>query len=363
VRARLRIAGAAFVAALAAVGCGLGVSGGAGAAAPADASSDAPGAMDARDARPPGDGPTTLEAGCGDVGTDPQNCGACGHSCLGGACTTGACQPSMLASGMQGVCAIAVAGSLLYYAVNDSGEIGKLDLASGAVTSLVSTGDAPNDIAVASDRVFWTDTVGVGYFLLSNPSQPATQGLSGGARAIALTSTSEYVITPGALYDFDRTLGINAQASISGGQATVAVDANYAYWVSGAIFRATLGYAMGSLLVSGESPAMIAVDGTGIYWSDFNVVGHAALDGSSSGPLTQNEGEAVSVAIDGSFVYWADRMNSTIRRIPKGGGAPTTLVANVAQASQPAMPRLLAFDATAIYFASSGGGKISRLAK
>jgi hypothetical protein len=44
-----------------------------------------------------------LEAGaqdsttCTNVDTDPANCGRCGHSCEGGACAAGACQPFLLA--------------------------------------------------------------------------------------------------------------------------------------------------------------------------------------------------------------------------------------------------------------------------
>jgi len=39
--------------------------------------------------------------GCGgaDVSTDPANCGACGHDCLGGDCLGGMCQPLVLFTG------------------------------------------------------------------------------------------------------------------------------------------------------------------------------------------------------------------------------------------------------------------------
>src|SRR5215472_1277771 len=33
-----------------------------------------------------------------DFNTDALNCGRCGHSCLGGACTAGACQPLVVSS-------------------------------------------------------------------------------------------------------------------------------------------------------------------------------------------------------------------------------------------------------------------------
>ncbi|HXI57557.1 MAG TPA: hypothetical protein VNO55_15930 [Polyangia bacterium] len=54
------------------------------------------------------------EAGCSaDIATSPTNCGACGHSCGGGTCDRGACQPSVI----PGVLAssIAVDASRLYF--------------------------------------------------------------------------------------------------------------------------------------------------------------------------------------------------------------------------------------------------------
>jgi hypothetical protein len=37
------------------------------------------------------------EGGCGDTQTSPDDCGTCGHSCLGGACVGGQCQPALIA--------------------------------------------------------------------------------------------------------------------------------------------------------------------------------------------------------------------------------------------------------------------------
>ena len=43
---------------------------------------------------------TTQGATCGDAfvfpPNDPNNCGRCGHSCLGGMCTMGVCQPAVI---------------------------------------------------------------------------------------------------------------------------------------------------------------------------------------------------------------------------------------------------------------------------
>ncbi|GEM_PF-6117968 len=46
---------------------------------------------------PPSDATDTHDACAADTKFDPQNCGYCGHDCLGGACNDSKCQPSLLA--------------------------------------------------------------------------------------------------------------------------------------------------------------------------------------------------------------------------------------------------------------------------
>jgi hypothetical protein len=40
----------------------------------------------------------SCDGSCTDTNTDPNNCGACGHNCLGGACVAGQCQPVILSA-------------------------------------------------------------------------------------------------------------------------------------------------------------------------------------------------------------------------------------------------------------------------
>jgi hypothetical protein len=57
---------------------------------------DVLGVEDRSYAGPAGSGGGGGAGGCDNTDDDPQNCGACGHDCLGGECVDGACQPVLI---------------------------------------------------------------------------------------------------------------------------------------------------------------------------------------------------------------------------------------------------------------------------
>src|ERR1700722_18381747 len=103
-----------LVASIAASGCNV-VIGLSDVPVPADANVEA-GASEITDAGSPTDAmdatvANTSDAGeastaeaspCGDTQGSPSNCGRCGHDCLGGACSMGACQPIALVASDSG---------------------------------------------------------------------------------------------------------------------------------------------------------------------------------------------------------------------------------------------------------------------
>ena len=93
---------------------------------------------------------------------DPQNCGACGHDCLGAACTYGVCAPETLAEVSNRSAAIAVDGEDIVFATSgaltSSGGIYRIPAAGGELeTEYRGLGDAPS-LAVTPDRIAVADT-------------------------------------------------------------------------------------------------------------------------------------------------------------------------------------------------------------
>lgn len=109
---------------------------------PADASADAPPA----------------DAGCdADVATDPANCGACGHGCLGGTCDAGVCQPFLVTTGTN-VVALASDGANLYLRSTTDIRSCPVGGCSGGGTFVASVGSsAIRRVRVTATDLLWND--------------------------------------------------------------------------------------------------------------------------------------------------------------------------------------------------------------
>jgi hypothetical protein len=105
------------------------------------------------------------------------------------------------------------------------------------------------------------------------------------------------------------------------------------------------------LTQSGVSPSRIAIDATHIYWTDYNDKSVRSVP-KAGGPdqlLAQEVGATWYVATDGVHAYYSMSSGSAgaIRRVPVGGGAAQTVVANVTG------PQGIDVDATDVYFTTT----------
>jgi len=289
------------------------------------------------------------------VSTSPAHCGACGHSCLGGACVAGKCQPFQLASASF-PSGLAVDATHVYFtfpsvpAIQRVQRDGKCtpvapcpqDFAGSGVGDPLLKIRGPSAIVSDGVNVWWTNQAigNIGRRAAALPPGPIINfgpavstlpgylALAGGkiwwTTGFANTDPSAHVRK--ADLDGSNVTTVASYASPATtfyGEGGIAADATHVYWASekSGMFRAALG----------DAPC---VEGTS-----------CAQFGSASGPF--------GVAVDATFVYWTEPGSGTVKRAPKGGGQSIAIAVNQAK------PRAIAVLGTFVYW-FDGDGAIRR---
>lgn len=95
-------------------------------------------------------------AACGDSKSDPHHCGRCGHSCLGGMCREGACQPSAVQSGISPF-SVGVDATRIFWSEPFAGRVAQINKDLTGLVDLSLGGQrAPISLVVDSDNVYFT---------------------------------------------------------------------------------------------------------------------------------------------------------------------------------------------------------------
>jgi hypothetical protein len=265
---------------------------------------------------------------CGDLGNDPSNCGVCGHSCLGGACVAGACQPVRLASAGS-VGGIALDDGFVYYA--ETNTISRVPIAGGEPKVLVTL---PGQLALATLAI----DAGHLYFAYDDGATPtiARAPIDGGAPEDL--GASCYVISAFAVRG--GTLTFTCDDAIStcpatgcGGKART-LDAHLA----GSYERASLTTTTALALAIGHADA--AAPSLHVY----------ALDGTTScatpfgDPRQRVSPETAAVAFDGANAFVASL--TRLWRVDPACSAPVLLTEGARVESA---VRVVANDASVIW--------------
>ncbi len=308
-----------------------------------------------------------------DPGGDPENCGRCGHSCQGGACSRGVCQPVLLTTGPAPTRGLAVDAVNVYWATTTS--VMSVLKGGGTAVSLVAhAGSNPWGVAVDATNLYWVNntTDGSGgvfkYVLAGGAITTLAPGLDA-ANYIALDSSNVYVSVNGTSeIESVPIAGGHVSVLYTGqtGSNFIAVDGTNIYWttVTGEAWQcaksscSTTG--VETAAVSGGYTGGVAVLNGAVYTAFFGAgtLEKWSIGGGDTVTLASMP-NLIDVVADGTGAYWmTSEPNGGIFRVGLDGGAITTLATN-----QDSPYVGLALDGTSVYWANSGNGTIMKVAK
>ena len=100
---------------------------------------------------------TTCGDECVTLTNDADNCGSCGHSCLGGKCVNSKCQPVELAAGLTQATSLKVDATHVYWMDYNEGvgNVKRVPKAGGATQTLATNQGTPGALVLSGGKVYW----------------------------------------------------------------------------------------------------------------------------------------------------------------------------------------------------------------
>jgi hypothetical protein len=253
----------------------------------------------------------------------------------------------VLASNQACPIAIAVDDTSVYWAnwaPMAPGSIVKVPLAGGEPTTLAANLDQPLSLAVDAMNVYWTtgnDSAGTVMKVPLAGGSPTTLASiqAGSPSALAVAGSNVYFTTGGGVV-MSVPVGGGAPVTLASGQDNpfqVVLEGTGLYWANydpsgaGAIMTLAIGGSTPVALASGIVPQGLAATSASVYWT--SIVGHGSAvtsvpvgGGIPTTLATGASGTAFSaIAVDDASVYWADFFQGRLMKLPLGGSSVTTL--------------------------------------
>jgi len=309
---------------------------------------------------------TYSDAGCNSMNLeeDPDNCGGCGHSCLGGACNAGHCEPALVAK--VPARQIVLVGDDIYYASDSCfGRISKAGVGEAPCLATPAMDSRFAALALDETSAYLTEWSTTGLVVRAGrdggPTAVVLDGL-GSPAGIAVDGANAYVDTQQGLYrvgkDNDATDAGATPLASHYAMSNVLLDGQTVFYTvagegMGSVGRVPKDGGLDITLTSGIACAPAAQWGGDIYTNDgpFKVVRIAKTAIENPAELvTTSPLPLFALTVDCDGVYWTayDTMAvmGGIYRAPLSGGDSVEL----ARAQQWILPSGIALDAEAIYF-------------
>jgi hypothetical protein len=311
----------------------------------------------------PASAPEECNDNCTDYQTDKFNCGRCGHSCQGGLCTAGVCQPLTLFTGGNPA-NIAVSSSNVYWSSSTAQGVYSVPL-NGLSTPFPSYtsfgGNCVMGLAVDATSIYGLSRdCSIG---LSSVEALMKAPLAGGD-AVRL-ETNSFGALP---QQFWRCLAVGAtnvyfsnfdtdeifQVAIGGGPAIsiwkrrnplgVAVNSANVFWgTSDGLLTMPIAGASAATISSAPGGNFVAVDASYAYYTSAGSLLKTLIAGST--PIVLAADAAGPLVVDADNVYFLGA--TTVQAVPKLGGTPRTLASGQTEL------RDIAVDAKSVYWVTS----------
>jgi hypothetical protein len=275
---------------------------------------------------------------CVDTTSDGKNCGACGHDCLGGACTAGQCQPIGLAQYTGNLTTIFV-GAQYVYATTDEGYIGRAnkdgsDLKPFAEPGFVYSDYPGTTIAEDGNRAFfvWYNGSSIQLAYCSTSSCDATITPIGGpyTQYFAVDQTDHKIFwidySPTQLWSASTTGSTITGTALPGGALASGSSGSRLFYSQGGIFLANAdaverlsvsGGAFANVAGASTSLAILGANDSDLFLYDGTSIGYVPLPSGTQGSPTPLVTTSLSldmgrgVAADDSSAYWANQTVQT----------------------------------------------------
>jgi len=282
---------------------------------------------------------------CVDPMTDEDNCGECGHSCLGGSCKTGLCQPIVLGTFPDNGLGIAIDSADVFFTN------GRTSVYACPLSGCPATPNAINTGFTNTTQLHYSSSTGALYVGDIGAGTETSLTTSGGVNWQAAESLNDpQGETEDATYLYVGDENQIDRFAKSSGTFTV-------------LANGIAGFVWGVWYDSATSNVFGAVNGT----SGGGLIVSCPVAGTACTQITlATNGPAFETMVIGSIVYWVDggdpAMNNTNGGLFMANSADLGNVQAVAAGASYGFALALTADATNIYFTSGSSGNVYRCA-